>query len=72
LSVSDVTGPSWRRSSHCGANGTCVEVAELANAGLIGVRDAKHGVRSPVLTFDQTEWGTFIRQLKKGAFDPVG
>ncbi|GAA4234323.1 hypothetical protein GCM10022254_39000 [Actinomadura meridiana] len=62
--------PQWRRSAHCGASNTCVEIAPLAGpAGLIGARDAKHGTQSPVLSFSQGEWREFVEQAKKGAFD---
>lgn len=69
VSVSDVIGHVWRRSTYCGANGTCVEVTELPGTGFIGARDAKHGDRSPVLAFDRAEWSGFINRLKEGAFD---
>lgn len=68
MSVSD-DEYGWRRSTYCGANGTCVEVAALSGTGLIGTRDAKHGDHSPVLSFDRAEWRAFIGRLKEGAFD---
>ncbi|MGK5551665.1 DUF397 domain-containing protein [Actinomadura kijaniata] len=62
--------PNWRRSTHCGANGTCVEVAALASPGsLIGARDAKRGERSPVLTLTRAEWRAFLTQVKSGSLD---
>lgn len=69
VSVSDVIGHGWRRSTYCGANGTCVEVTELPGTGFIAARDAKRGDRSPILTFDRAEWSGFINRLKEGAFD---
>ncbi|WUI00421.1 DUF397 domain-containing protein [Spirillospora sp. NBC_00431] len=69
MSVSDVTEPGWRRSTHCGANGTCVEVAMLSDAGLIGVRDAKRGDQSPVLTYDRADWRGLIHKIKEGSLD---
>lgn len=38
---------NWRKSSRCGANGTCIEVADLGGAR--GIRDSKMGNGSPVL-----------------------
>ncbi|GAA0599433.1 DUF397 domain-containing protein [Actinomadura livida] len=62
--------PQWRRSAHCGASNTCVEVAALAGSShFIGTRDAKHGTQSPVLSFSQGEWREFVGRAKKGEFD---
>ncbi|MBE1531488.1 DUF397 domain-containing protein [Actinomadura algeriensis] len=69
MSDFDVIGHGWRRSTHCNANGTCVEVAVLSPSGLVGARDATYGDRSPVLTFGRAEWSGFIDRLKEGAFD---
>ncbi|MGP4024720.1 DUF397 domain-containing protein [Actinomadura sp. 3N407] len=62
--------PQWRRSAHCGASNTCVEVATLdGSSDSIGARDAKHGTQSPVLSFSQGEWREFVGRAKKGEFD---
>ncbi|WP_433464664.1 DUF397 domain-containing protein [Spirillospora sp. CA-128828] len=62
--------PQWRRSAHCGASNTCVEIAALAGSSpFIGARDAKHGTQSPVLSFSQGEWLDFLGRAKKGEFD---
>ncbi|MFI8549071.1 DUF397 domain-containing protein [Spirillospora sp. NPDC077959] len=62
--------PQWRRSAHCGASNTCVEVATLdGSSHSIGARDAKHGTQSPVLSFSQGEWQEFVGRAKKGEFD---
>ncbi|TYK47303.1 DUF397 domain-containing protein [Actinomadura decatromicini] len=64
------SAPRWRRSAHCGASNTCVEVATLAGSShSIGARDAKHGAQSPVLSFSQGEWREFVDRAKKGEFD---
>ncbi|RSN71546.1 MULTISPECIES: DUF397 domain-containing protein [Actinomadura] len=69
MSDFDVIGRGWRRSTHCNANGTCVEVAVLSPSELVAARDAAYGDRSPVLTFDRAVWSGFINRLKEGAFD---
>lgn len=57
----------WRRSSHSGDQGNCVEVARLAD-GRIGVRDSKHP-DAGTLVFAAAEFGGFIRSLRTGEFD---
>lgn len=37
--IMDLSGATWRKSSHSGANGNCVELAALP--GAVGVRDSK-------------------------------
>ncbi|MFI0405257.1 DUF397 domain-containing protein [Actinomadura sp. 3N508] len=62
--------PQWRRSAHCGASNTCVEVASLVGSSdFIGARDAKYGTQSPVLSFSQREWRAFVERAKNGEFD---
>ncbi|WP_203597475.1 DUF397 domain-containing protein [Actinomadura bangladeshensis] len=62
--------PQWRRSAHCGASNTCVEIAALVDSShSIGARDAKHGTQSPVLSFSPGEWRDFLERAKNGEFD---
>ena len=58
---------TWRASSFCGANGACVEFAELPQGG-VGVRDSKDPA-SPVLRFTPQEWRAFIAGAVAGEFD---
>ncbi|MFC9977784.1 DUF397 domain-containing protein [Spirillospora sp. NPDC050679] len=60
----------WTRSSRCGANGTCVEVARSGHRE-IGVRDSGADAVSaaPVLTFDLADWRVFAGRVKAGAYD---
>ena len=58
---------SWRRSTRCSSESTCVEVALLGD-GLIGIRDAKRPAGSPHLAVDQQSWRAFVRGLKAGEF----
>ncbi|GAA2450422.1 hypothetical protein GCM10010191_80430 [Actinomadura vinacea] len=60
---------SWRKSSRCAANGTCVEIAAMASARAIAARDAKHGDASPVLLFSSREWRAFTDRIKLGDLD---
>jgi hypothetical protein len=60
---------SWRKSSRCAANGTCVEVAAIHTAATIAARDAKHGDASPVLMFSTGEWRALTERIKSGRLD---
>jgi hypothetical protein len=57
---------NWQRSSYSN-NGTCVEVAELADGGRL-VRDSKDPA-GPVLAFTPQEWTAFVLGVKAGEFD---
>ncbi|HKR50995.1 MAG TPA: DUF397 domain-containing protein [Pseudonocardiaceae bacterium] len=58
---------TWRKSSHSGASGTCVEVADLNN-GHRAVRDSKNPT-GPALTITPTEWAAFTAAVRVGEFD---
>lgn len=60
---------AWRTSSHSGANGDCVEVAEPAS-GVVAVRDSKDPSGS-VLAFPSGHWTAFTAALKKHAASPA-
>ncbi len=65
--LSDAVAGAWRRSSRCGAAGSCVEVADLP-AGSKAVRDGKLGDASPALIFTTEEWQSFLSGVKAGDF----
>ncbi|GAA5045391.1 DUF397 domain-containing protein [Nocardia callitridis] len=58
----DVTGAMWRKSTHSGPDGNCVEVAFLGN-GDVAVRDTKDNGVGPVLAFSPGEWDAFLTGL---------
>jgi hypothetical protein len=58
----------WRISSYSGANGNCVEVADLLDGGR-AVRDTKLGEASPVLRYTASEWQAFVAGVRAGEFD---
>jgi Domain of unknown function (DUF397) len=53
---------AWRRSSHSGANGDCVEIA-LHEHALIAVRDSTDP-GGPRLAFTARQWTAFTATLK--------
>jgi len=57
---------TWRKSSHSGAHGDCVEVADLSLA--IGIRDSK-SPGEPFLRVDEAQWARFLAEVKTGALD---
>jgi hypothetical protein len=52
----------WKKSTHSGYNGNCVEV-DLDDDEVISVRDSKE-VDGPVLTFSSAEWRAFLAERK--------
>lgn len=62
----DFTGANWRKSSHSGNGGNCVEVAMVGDG--VGVRDSKQP-GGAVLAFAAAPWRAFILGVKNGEFD---
>ncbi|MBD0692948.1 DUF397 domain-containing protein [Streptomyces sp. CBMA123] len=62
-----LTGAHWRKSSHSGGGGACVEVADNF-PGVMPVRDSKdpHG---PALVFSAAAWQSFITAVRTGELD---
>lgn len=52
----------WRKSSHSGDNGNCVEVAALSSDH-IGIRDSKNPA-GPMLQVSRKEWRSFIARMR--------
>ncbi|MFI2711820.1 DUF397 domain-containing protein [Micromonospora sp. NPDC018662] len=50
------TPPRWRKSSHSGDEGACVEMAPLS--ATVAVRDSKDPT-GPVLVFPPAAWAAF-------------
>ncbi|MFI9362593.1 DUF397 domain-containing protein [Kitasatospora sp. NPDC053057] len=62
-------GTRWRKSSHSGGQGACVEIAGPA-AGAVAVRDSKDPA-GPQLRFSTEAWNAFASAVAAGAFGEV-
>lgn len=52
----------WRKSSHSGGQGDCLELAHNIPA-LAPVRDSKNPA-GPVIPFSRDAWGVFVAHLR--------
>jgi hypothetical protein len=60
-------GLAWRKSSHSGDAGECVETVVLPDQR-VAVRHSKHPADA-VLIYTPAEWRAFIAGAKAGEFD---
>lgn len=62
--MQDLSRAQWRKSSHSGSGGQCVEVA-LNIPGTTAIRDSKdpHG---PAFVLGQNAWSSFLAAVKYG------
>jgi hypothetical protein len=65
VTLSDLTGAQWRKSSRSGAGNDCVELV-VARIGA-AVRDSKRP-EAGHLTFEGTGWNAFMGTVKAGRF----
>ncbi|MER5627806.1 DUF397 domain-containing protein [Streptosporangium sp. NPDC002544] len=65
MSLSDLTGAAWRKSSYSGGSSdNCVEVA-MNLPDIIAVRDSKDPA-GPALAFSPTAWNNFLTGIRSG------
>jgi Domain of unknown function (DUF397) len=66
VSLSDLTGAAWRKSSHSGGGNDCVELV-VARIGA-AVRDSKSPDAGHI-EFAGTGWNAFMGAVKTGRLD---
>jgi hypothetical protein len=64
----DGTAADWRKSSHSGATGNCVEIARL-DSRATGVRNSRHPA-GPFLRFPGVTMRRFVAEVRAGGFAP--
>jgi len=62
MTIPDVTGASWRKSSACGDGASCVEVAQVGT--WIGVRHSRVA-NDTILVFKREVWIAFVAQYDR-------
>jgi uncharacterized protein DUF397 len=69
MAASELQGVSWRKSDHSNPNGSCIELAELAD-GAVAVRNSRYP-GGPALIYTPAEISAFILGVKDGQFDDL-
>lgn len=64
-----LAGVTWRKSTHSGCLGNCVQAAALTS-GQVGLRNSRDP-RGPALIFSHTEMAAFLAGAKDGEFDSL-
>lgn len=59
----------WRKSTHSGAIGNCVELAPLDD-GTVAMRNSRHP-SGPTLVYTRAEMAAFVAGAKEGEFDDL-
>jgi Domain of unknown function (DUF397) len=65
--MNDKPARQWRKSSHSGNSGNCVEVC-TDHPGTVAVRDSKDR-EGPWLAITGQAWSQFVQAIKHGEFD---
>jgi hypothetical protein len=66
MSLNDLSGAPWRKSSYSDGQANCVEVAAVGDRyGLVAVRDSK-SPGGPGLAFTPDAWQQFTERVTAG------
>lgn len=69
LPATTLPGTTWRRSTHSGALGNCVELTELHD-GAVAMRNSRDP-GGPALVYTRSEIAAFLAGAKDGEFDDL-
>jgi hypothetical protein len=58
----------WKKAKKSDSNGSCIEVARLADGGA-KIRDSKDNGSGPVLSFTRAEWDAFVDGMEHREFE---
>jgi hypothetical protein len=65
--MSEITGP-WRKSTHSGASGNCVEIAPTRDG--VAIRNSNRPEQAPI-AYTRAELAAFLAGAKDGEFDDL-
>lgn len=69
MTTKSTSSLTWRKSTHSGGNGACVEIA-VPTTATIAVRDSKDP-EGPQLHFSREAWAAFATAAGSGVFGEV-
>lgn len=69
MSATGIAGARWRKSTHSGQLGNCVEAASL-DGGEVALRNS-HYPSGPALIFSRDEMTAFLASAKSGEFNDI-
>jgi hypothetical protein len=68
MSSSEITNPTWRKSTYSNAQASCVEAGTMP--GHVLVRDSTQHGNSPVVGISPSAWQRFTASIRANA--PIG